>query len=379
MYKYFISLCILIAWIQGSGIFASQDQLPNNILELQPLIEKHSKLEQLNIYNQIPFTFFKKTLELYCPTISIQEAKHISSHFLPERENKTLTTRTINQIEKDFLRLKENYIQIHNIDTKIFCKQKYLTLMFLESTQNYFHNIKNKLDRSSLKTNTTPNKHNKTPIQLETINTSKQPVQTEHNSAQKNQVTILHNTKNLKTQELLSIKQQTENFIQNIIWDMMRKGILLEQDRKRLDGKIEINYLQECNPSRWSFHLLLDSQYKNHLFKWIKIQLNLCNKTPSSQQLWKHIQHLLGHELGHYISFFRDPSFNSFSQICRKEKKNICNNSDFNSAYAQTNSDEDYAESFAYRYRYLENTKTHNSPSSEKLQQKEEHFNKLFF
>lgn len=56
------------------------------------------------------------------------------------------------------------------------------------------------------------------------------------------------------------------------------------------------------------------------------------------------------HEIGHYLSFFKDRNRTNFNTICRTSGKSICDNKDFPSSYAQTHQEEDYTESFAYRY-----------------------------
>ncbi|MEI7477149.1 MAG: hypothetical protein WCJ81_00995 [bacterium] len=65
---------------------------------------------------------------------------------------------------------------------------------------------------------------------------------------------------------------------------------------------------------------------------------------------------VVSHELGHFYYYFHDNS-DAFSKICRTKSHDkevrSCLPASFVSMYAMTNSDEDYAESFSYRYRSL--------------------------
>lgn len=373
MYKRLLILgwAFLSLWAAFPSVFATSDSLPTSILELQPLLETHSKLQTSNISSQIPFGFLKKTLEHYCPSYAIKTAEQNLKKLLPERESTTLTRRSSSQLERDFLELKNLYLKIKPTEEALFCEQKYLSLSILESTKNYFEKVKAQTPAPEEQTLAEEKKEKKlTP----TEHSSPEPG---HHAAPARKIQLIHHTGQLSTSQL-KIKPQAEELIQSILQDMQSKNILLAKDMKNLDGKIEIHYLQACKASKGSFHLLTDPQRRNHIFKAIKLQLHLCNKLPSTQQLWKHIQHLLAHELGHYISFFREKDASNFWKICRKGKANICNYKDFNSQYAQTNVDEDYAESFAYRYRYNQDRKSHPAAGSEKLQQKEEYFDKLF-
>ena len=129
---------------------------------------------------------------------------------------------------------------------------------------------------------------------------------------------------------------------------------------------------------------LEDSLSKDTRFKEIKLYISTCNPLPNPAQLFSYIEHVLVHELGHYIYFFKDPKARLFTQICWKEEQSTCKLQDFHSLYAETNKEEDYAESFAYWYQYQSKTTwdsdalEHWSAASERISLKEQHFSHLF-
>lgn len=80
------------------------------------------------------------------------------------------------------------------------------------------------------------------------------------------------------------------------------------------------------------------------------LNVNLCYEDRYIKNYQKYIDQLLTHELGHYFYYFKDNKVDTFNAICRVDTKNICSDDDFVSAYAQRSKEEDYAETFAYRY-----------------------------
>lgn len=92
-------------------------------------------------------------------------------------------------------------------------------------------------------------------------------------------------------------------------------------------------------------------------FKTLKLNIAICNTAEYQANYRAYFKQILAHELGHYIYFFRDQDPQAFDTICRTNEQNTCNAKGFFSEYAQKNKEEDYAESFAYRYKNLEKEK----------------------
>ena len=56
------------------------------------------------------------------------------------------------------------------------------------------------------------------------------------------------------------------------------------------------------------------------------------------------------HEFGHYLAYQSPEKIKRFNNLCWKGKQKTCSSEAFISNYAKTNADEDFAESFTYRY-----------------------------
>ncbi len=95
---------------------------------------------------------------------------------------------------------------------------------------------------------------------------------------------------------------------------------------------------------------MLISSNGDKAFSSITLVVNLCNAPFYMNNFQAYMNHILVHELGHYVYYFKDTTHTVFDALCRKNKTNVCNGSAFVSDYAMTMMEEDYAESFAYRY-----------------------------
>jgi hypothetical protein len=124
--------------------------------------------------------------------------------------------------------------------------------------------------------------------------------------------------------------------------------------------------------------------------QFINLYIELCDKYASDPALTSQrktslasiVKWLLVHEIGHYIYHIKNTSHPTFETICRTENKNLCTNSDFITSYAQTNSEEDYAEHFAYRYFHTlqqqETLQKPENPTTKKFQEKMKYFTTVF-
>ena len=218
-----------------------------------------------------------------------------------------------------------------------YCKDSYLLFSILKTTQDLYSWEKDVKKNTNTKDTTT-----------ETSKTES------HNSAttKKLDFTFIHNTDWLPNDAKKSFSESSENYLQEILADLVDINILDKNDLKILNNKIEVTYQQSCNITEWSFRVIRNKQSWEYTFKWIKLIIAYCerNNTPARQK--RHVQQILAHELGHYIYFFKDKNPSKFSEICWDNGKINCLPEEFVSNYATKSKEEDYAESFAYWYLY---------------------------
>lgn len=167
-----------------------------------------------------------------------------------------------------------------------------------------------------------------------------------------------------------SYTNKVKRYIQEWLSDMLKTRILNDDDIKILNNKISISYKQSCLPIEWWF-----SAHKNLYWDWytfdnIFIIVSYCEANIISWKDKQDIKQILMHEIWHYIYFFKDKNILDFSNICRWYESN-CTKSDYINDYAATSVEEDYAESFVYRY-------LNYKYETEAIKMKNEHFNKLF-
>ena len=132
-------------------------------------------------------------------------------------------------------------------------------------------------------------------------------------------------------------------------------NILTNDEIKTIKDKLELRFVESCGDNKW-YHKI--NQYygdndvlQNTTLEEIKLDIPLCDSYQYIDQLNTQVKKLLLHELGHYIYYFKDKSTNAFESLCRssdgKTTKNVCTSDEFVSAYAQTSTEEDYAETFS--------------------------------
>ncbi|MBB1578616.1 MAG: hypothetical protein HG424_001365 [candidate division SR1 bacterium] len=360
MLKQFKNRLLIIFFAIGGFLGTTQASFLGenfNILQLQPTIENILKLKDATIETQLPFGLMKEALKKVCSPSSIYKGKLDLKMIVPLRYNGFLKNRSMFSLQYDYQDLLRLFLAIPSDDADQYCSRKYLMLSLLKRTHSYFHLSKDKPIGENIYSTLTPAQ------QL---------------------VNITHHDEQLNTPELEDFGELTENSVQTILGNLENKGILTDQDLKNLDNKIEVFYVPSCEISKGSFHILEDSLSKDTRFKEIKLYISTCNPLPNAVQLFSYIEHVLVHELGHYIYFFKDPKAKLFTQICWKEGQSTCKLQDFHSLYAETNKEEDYAESFAYWYQYQSKTTgdsdalEHGSAASERISLKEQHFSHLF-
>lgn len=346
---FWILLCISIFFGAFSTFSHNTISLLNNIFEIQHYVEETLNISSLSSTGENHFPLIKEILEKKCPTESITESKKTLQNILPYREI-SLQTNSEFILQDTFSQIRDITLQIHSDDPAEFCKNKYLGYSFLEVL--YLH-INHELFK------------NKTPLSS-TAPISRQKIK-------------IHNKTELLSGESLELANTTDEIIDSEFQNLLRLNILTTGDLTILDEGIEVNYFSWCEKTHGSFHFLKNKTTQEKKFKILKLKIGICPSASNQTNYKNHIKQLLAHELGHYIYFFKDQTTDEFDTLCRKNGKNICKNQDFYSVYAKNNKEEDYAESFAYRYKDLNEEKEFwSAPASEILAQKESYFHNLF-
>ena len=336
-----------------------------NIFENDEIIKSATNVEKNLINIEVPFREIYSIYRSKCSESSIEEAngKIESMKELWNNDSK---------FENRSLDLSNKYIKVQNMlssvkqeDEDTFCTQKYLLYNMLEETQNqYVQETKIKLIKytkfqdSSNTTQKTEIKVHSAPTHIKYLN-------------------LVNRTKGLSDEEL-DYANLADEYIQKEIWKLLDRNFLTKEDLKILDDKIVLNYNKTCANTKWAFHMLQSSDWKQKIFKSIILNVNLCDNKSFIQNYTNYIRQIFIHEISHYIYMFIDTWTANFDKICWDTAKG-CSSENFVSNYANSNAAEDYAESFAYWY--LDNfnwvEKQHWSSSDKIIWEKLWYFNNL--
>lgn len=309
----------------------------NNIFDAINYIKNTINFDNITIKSYVPYTDVQNAIKKYCPKSTVEQAE---KELQPLKEARTsyLNKPWIDKSLSDRFNLVKDIISEQKQENVYkYCKDSYLLFSILKTTQDLYSWEKDVKKNTSTKDTTTQT-----------------PKTESHNSAptKKLDFTFIHNTDWLPNDAKKSFSESSENYLQEILADLVDINILDKNDLKILNNKIEVTYQQSCNITEWSFRVIRNKQSWEYTFKWIKLIIAYCerNNTPARQK--RHVQQILAHELGHYIYFFKDKNPSKFSEICWDNGKINCLPEEFVSNYATKSKEEDYAESFAYWYLY---------------------------
>ncbi len=356
----------LISFIPFFSFSANINSI-NNIFDAISYIKNTIHFENITIKSYVPYTDVQNAIKKYCPKSTVDQA---NKELQPLKEARTsyLNNPWIDKSLSDRFDLVKDIISEQKQENVYkYCKDSYLLFSILKTTQDLYSWEKDK------KTNNTTN--NNIGTKTEDNNS--------HSSAttKKLDFTFTHDTSGLPNEAQKSFSESSENYLQEILANLVEIHILDQSDLKTLNNKIEVTYQQSCNITEWSFRVVRNKQTWEYTFKWIKLIIAYCekNNTPARQK--RHVQQILAHELGHYIYFFKDKNPSKFSEICRDNWKINCLPEEFVSNYATKSKEEDYAESFAYRYLY--NTdwnwdSQHGAASDNPINRRARYFEELF-
>ena len=373
------------------SISSASSPLPDNIIELQPLIEQSLDLKNYPLERNIPYSSLDKVFNKYCSPDTMKEA------LLESEQKYSLIKDVLNTNSQArslfFKRYKKIILDIETNDTEMFCKEKVIGYSLLKKIQHETIHNTTKINKQALSAKA--NKNTKTQQIKSTTNQATSPslpstdvskekkVETRLFTWKKvwpRELTFDHDKEPLKSPSEIKLGENIEQSIYKTLDLLLSKQLLNWDEIKLFNQKIKIHYTRKCQPLRGNFQLINNDDWSRSP-KGIELLVSLCKPLPEVKSLERHLQHILTHELGHYIYFFRDKTTEKFNTICRNDKQNTCAKGDFYSNYSQENKEEDYAESFAFWVSQLDNKnseKEHGSAQSQWIIQKEQYFNTLY-
>lgn len=343
MKKFILSVSLLSLTILPFSTFSVNISDVNNIFSSVDFIKESINFENITISSKVPYDLVQWTIKKYCPQSAIDQAiveleqfKNIWISNLSD-PNKYLSNR--------FAAVKWLIINHKKENEYKYCKDMYLLFSTLKVTQDFYTwNIGTKND------GTQKNEQHKIKETSEDIDKD-----SKNSEAKKMDFTFIHDTRGLPTNAKKSFSKSTEIYLQEILASLVNDRILDQKDLEIMNNKIEITYVQSCEVTEWAFRAMKNQDTGKYTFKDINLIIAYCNKDISQDRQKIHIQQILSHELWHYIYFFKDKDPSKFSKICWNNDTKVCSSYEFVSDYSQESPEEDYAESFAYRYLYNRN------------------------
>lgn len=368
----------IILWIFPCITFWAKITKDSTIFDVMDLIKESIKFNSITIETNVPYSLVQDAINKYCPEDAITEAKWSVQSLINARWN--LDTSDKNKaLNERFNLLKKTIGNTKETNEYKYCKQNYLYFSLLKVTQELY-----KWD-TEVKVNTTNDTKSTQKDEIKTQSTKNETTTTQTHGSAKNNLNFNfnHNTSWLPINARNSFYLDTERYLQDTIADLYAKNILNYSDIQRLNNKINVTYLQTCKTTEWDFRMTRNKSTGKYTFKEINLIIAYCETNNTPQKHQRHVQQILAHELWHYIYFFRDSNPSAFSEICRNNGKINCLSSEFVTNYARKSPEEDYAESFAYRYlnskKNNNSNKSHNSPNDNNpINQRERHFERLF-
>ena len=374
------------------SISSASSPLPDNIIELQPLIEQSLDLKNYPLGRNLPYSSLDKVFNKYCSVKSIEEGLAESEQKYSLIKDELSTNSQARSLF--FKRYKKIILDIETNDTEMFCKEKVIGYSLLKKIQHETiqkHTETNKQQWNTIKINKNSTKSQVMPISDKSNSTS-HPSNTplkekktevwpsKWKKVWSRELTFDHDKEPLKSPSEIKLGENIEQSIYKTLDLLLSKQLLNWDEIKLFDQKIKIHYTTKCQPLRGNFQLINNDDWSRSP-KGIELLVSLCKPLPEVKSLERQLQHILTHELRHYIYFFRDKTTEKFNTICRNDEQNTCTKGDFYSNYSQENKEEDYAESVAFWVSQLDNKnseKEHGSAQSQWIMQKEQYFNTLY-
>ena len=345
MKKFRLSVFLLSLSVLPFFAFSVNISDINDVFSSVEFIKESIGFENITIDSNVPYDLVQWGIKKYCSQSSIDQAivemgKYKNVWISNTSDSKKYLSDRFNTIK--WLIANQKKDNQYN-----FCKNSFLLFSVLKDTQDLYlweinstaENIKN--DKKS-----------------ETNKSSKDTSQQKDSQTKKINFTFIHDTSGLPDNAKDSYSKSTENYLQEILASLVNVDKILDKnDLKVFKSKIYITYKQTCDFTEWAFRVIKDLDTEEYTFKDINLIIAYCDNDTLPDRQKRHVQQILTHELWHYIYFFKDKDPSDFSKICWDDSKKICKAEDFVSDYAQESPEEDYADSFAYRYLYNQDWK----------------------
>ena len=379
---------LVLSLISG-GIIRASSPLPESITEILPLIEQKLSLKDSPISRNIPYESLSSVFDKYCSPESIQKGEILSENIyqtIEEELSNNLQFRIL-----FFKRYKDYILNIWTGDQEQFCQQKVAGYTLLHNIQKEksWNGI---IDTHSIKKNQKKKNHKKSP-QMPSLQKTTQalssatPLEKINTFEKWEKLTdfpfkFVHEKHLLETKEELLFGESIEKYAYHTLQLLLKYKILNLEEIKHFEGKIKISYTLACDETHGSFKYRPKGD-GTRVPEGIEILISLCKPLAEGAVLQEHIQHVLVHELGHYLYFFRDENNKKFDTICWNEQQKLCKKSDFYSEYSEENKEEDYAESFAFWFAQLngipeEIEQEHWSALGKWINEKNNYFNNFY-
>ena len=348
IFRWMIPVCI--ATLVPMVAFGTELSDIKNIFQAVDFIEDAINFENINIKSAVPYEAVQDAIQKYCPQSAVQQAKNEAIP-LNEVWSDYLNKPNINKSLSDrFDMVKWLISELKQENTYKYCKDSYLLFSILKTTQDLYSGEKeSKTKKIATNQNKVTNTQN---VQTSAKQTKSENI-TMHGVANGNiYFTFVHDTAWLPKEVRESFYQSTDNYLHEIMLDLVNIGILDQNDLNTMNYKIKVTYQQSCEVTEWAFRVMRNKQTWKVTFKEIELIIAYCDKNNTPERQKRHVQQILAHELWHYIYFFKDKNPSKFSEICWDNGKMNCLPQEFVSNYAKKSQEEDYAESFAYWYLY---------------------------
>lgn len=307
-----------------------------DIFESDEIIKTSTNIENNLINIEVPFREIYNIYKSKCSKSSIDKANTQIESMKNLWGNSSKAENRSLDLNNKYIKIQDMLSAVKQEDEDNFCTQKYLLYHMLEEVQKqYVQETKAKLMKYT-KLQDSSNNPQKTEVKIHSAPT---PIK---------YVNLVNRTKDL-SEEDLDYANLADEYIQKEIWKLLERKFLTQEDLKILDDKIILNYNKTCANTKWAFHMLQSSDWKQKIFKSIILNVNLCENKSFIQNYTNYIRQIFIHEISHYIYMFRDTWTANFDKICWDTSKG-CSSENFVSNYANSNAAEDYAESFAYWY-----------------------------
>ena len=340
--------------IDNTPIIANQlcEKNFNNIQDAVVYLESMIDPETDTIYNAQYYGIIKSVLGEYCSKEINKDEIDIEKNKIDDIEKTQDLGEKTRKLEDTNTLWKEKSLESNFSGEVEFCNQKYLAYDMLDLTKTLFLKAMNKW-----------NLLNPTPILPGQSLRKKSDKFILDNFIQRkednNNLDIKYTLGNLWSTNANNMANIIKNISVKATYDSISAlndmWIITDTDKQTIKGKLSLSFVWSCEKNSW-YHKI--NQYyddKDILQKTtledIGVNIWLCNSYQYIDQLEQQVKKLVIHEIGHYIYYFKDTSPKQFAMICRNKEgtteKNTCNSDAFISTYAQTNSEEDYAETFS--------------------------------